>query len=163
MKIAAIILMATVAGSLYASDAVCMLKGIEGFRATEYRDTGGKRTIGYGFTGRRQVAKRRYTEAEASAELRSICDGIAYRLRVEMGRGNELTAREEAAIVSFVYNVGWDKFLSSTMFRLLKGGKRGHVVANEFGKWVYVRKNGRKVISRGLVRRREKERRMFLQ
>ena len=144
-----------------AQKAATFLKSVEGFRATAYQDPTGKRTIGYGFTSSHMVGKGTMGEAEASAELSRICREISSMLRTEL-KGQHLTPSQEAALISFIYNVGWANFRSSTLCRLLKSGKRGRVVADEFARWVYVTKDGRKVISKGLVVRREKERRKFL-
>lgn len=141
--------------------AAAFIKGMEGFKSTAYSDAAGKRTIGYGFTSKAMLCKRRLTEAEASVELARICGEISKKLRTEI-KGKPLTASEEAAVVSFIYNVGWATFKRSTMCRLLKEGKRGAVVAAEFSKWVYVTKGGRKVVCKGLKRRRAKERRKFM-
>lgn len=138
------------------------IQRIEGFRPSVYLDSTGRRTIGYGFTSARLVGRERITETEATAELKRICNRITARLRRELGHGNGLTAQEEAAVVSFIYNVGWNRFKASTMFRLLKAGKRGEIVAREFTKWVYVTRNGRKVFSGGLHKRRQRERLMFM-
>lgn len=148
-------------GTLAASQAVSFLKSVEGFRATAYKDSGGKHTIGYGFTAPATVSKGSMTEAEASTELSRICRGISAKLRAELGK-QKLTPQEETAVVSFIYNVGWDTFKRSTMCRLLKEGKRGEAVAAEFSKWVYVTKGGKKVVSKGLKRRRARERRKFM-
>ena len=138
------------------------IQQIEGFRPSVYLDSTGRRTIGYGFTSARLVGRERITETEATAELKRICNRITARLRRELGNGNRLTAQEESAVVSFIYNVGWYRFQKSTMCRLLKAGKRGDIVAREFTKWVYVTKNGRKVFCGGLHKRRQRERRMFM-
>lgn len=143
-------------------DAEEILKGFEGFRPSVYRCEAGKPTIGYGFTSEAMIRRGRITEAEASAELKRICDGIRTKLRKELGEGNGLKPNEEAAVVSFIYNVGWANFKASTMCRLLKEGKRGSIVASEFHRWVYVTKDGRKVVSKGLVNRRRAEARLFL-
>ena len=143
-----------------ATKAVGFLKGIEGFRAVPYLDASGKRAIGYGFTSASMIRKGLLTEREASVELMRLCRTISRQLRAELG-SQRLTVREEAALISFIYNVGWYNFRASTMCRLLKEGKRGEEVSREFGKWVYVTKNGRKVICKGLQARREKERRWF--
>lgn len=137
------------------------LKTVEGFSATAYSDVAGKSTIGYGFTSKAMIGKGRISEREASAELSRLCRAISARLRAELGR-QKLTVSEEAAVISFIYNVGWENFRSSTMCRLLKEGKRGSVVAAEFARWVYVTKGNRKVVCKGLKIRREKERRAFL-
>ena len=142
--------------------AIGLLKGFEGFRPTVYKCEAGKATIGYGFTSKELVAKKQMSETEASAELARICKGIAVQLRKEIGTAKPLTAAQEAAVVSFIYNVGWANFKNSTMCRLLKEGKRGAVIGAEFRKWVYVTKDGKKVVSKGLANRRAKEARTFL-
>lgn len=144
-----------------ATRAAAFLKTVEGFRSTAYADAAGNRTIGYGFTSEEMLGKRRLTENEASVELVRICRVLASRLRTEL-HGQRLTIAEEAALISFIYNVGWSNFKTSTMCRLLKEGKRGRVVADEFNKWVYVTKGGRKVVCDGLKSRREKERQRFM-
>lgn len=144
-----------------ADKAAKFLKTVEGFSATAYSDVAGKNTIGYGFTSKAMIGKGRITETEASAELSRLCRAISARLRAELGM-QKLTVSEEAAVISFIYNVGWENFRSSTMCRLLKEGKRGSVVAAEFARWVYVTKGNRKVVCKGLKIRREKERRAFL-
>lgn len=137
------------------------LKTVEGFRATAYSDAAGKSTIGYGFTSSAMVGRGRITEKEASAELSRLCRAISARLRAELG-SQKLTVAEESAVISFIYNVGWKNFKASTMCRMLKEGKRGKVVADEFARWVYVTKGNRKVVCKGLKTRREKERRRFM-
>ena len=143
------------------SRAVALIKSVEGFSATTYRDAVGIRAIGYGFTSEWLVSREQMTKAEASLELSRICRQIICQLRREL-YGQRLTEGEEAAVVSFIYNVGWANFKASTMCRLLKKGKRGKVVADEFTRWVYVTKNGRKVVCDGLKTRRAMERQRFM-
>lgn len=157
----ALLAMATAYGAS-TEQAAELLKGFEGFRPSVYKCEAGKDTIGYGFTSKELIAKGRMTEADASAELKRICEGIALKLRAELGNGNTLTASEEAAIVSFIYNVGWFNFKNSTLCRLLKEGRRGAVIGVELRKWVYVTKGGKKVVSKGLAKRRDKEAMTFL-
>lgn len=157
----ALLAMATAYGAS-TEQAAELLKGFEGFRPSVYKCEAGKPTIGYGFTSAAMVGKEHITEGEASAELSRLCDGIVANLRKELGKGNILKPNEEAAVVSFIYNVGWGAFKSSTMFRLLKDGKRGAAVGAEFRKWVYVTKDGKKVVSKGLANRRSKEAATFL-
>ena len=68
-----------------------------------------------------------------------------------------LTTYQEAALISFVYNIGLANFQSSTMLTLLNGG---HVTeaAEQFSRWVIA--NSVKV--NGLVRRRGAEAAVFL-
>ena len=138
--------------------AAALVKSFEGFQPSVYKCAAGKPTIGYGCTSPAIVARGTITEREAAALVSAKCDEIAARVRKEF----TLKPHEEAAVVSFVYNVGWGAFKSSTMFRLLKEGKRGAAVAVEFRKWTKVTANGRKVESRGLARRRGREALVFL-
>lgn len=139
------------------------IKKFEGYRATAYTCAAGKKTIGYGFTDASVVAKGRITKAEADKELTRLCNSIAAKVRSEVakGKGKPLTAKEETAIVSFVYNVGWHNFKRSTLLRLLKQGKRGAAIGAELRKWKYVTANGRKTVSKGLAKRRNAEAAMF--
>ena len=139
------------------------IKKFEGYRDTVYTCAAGKKTIGYGFTDASVVAKGRITRAEADKELNRICNTIAARVRREVakGKGKPMTAKEETAIVSFVYNVGWHNFKRSTLLRLLKQGKRGAAIGAELRKWKYVTANGRKTVSKGLAKRRNAEAAMF--
>lgn len=139
-----------------------LLKGFEGFRPSVYKCEAGKTTIGYGFTSKAMIAKGHITEADATRELKRICEGIALNIRKEIGTTKPLTASQEAALVSFIYNVGWANFKNSTMCRLLKEGKRGAAIGIEFRKWVYVKKGGKRVVSKGLANRRHKEAMTFL-
>lgn len=159
---AALLAMASNTYGATTDKATALLKGFEGFRPSVYTCEAGKATIGYGFTSAAMVGKGHITEAEASAELSRLCDSIAAKLRSELGKGNALLPNEEAAVVSFIYNVGWTNFKNSTMCRLLKEGKRGAIVGLEFRKWVYVSKGGKKVVSDGLRNRRMKEAMTFL-
>lgn len=144
-----------------ASEAAAFLKKVEGFRASAYEDSGGTRTIGYGFTSPELLRKGKMSEREASLELSGICRNISARLREEL-KGQSMTVKEESALISFIYNVGWSNFKGSTMCRLLKEGKRGKEVADEFSRWIYVTRGGRKVVCEGLKERREKERMRFI-
>ena len=137
--------------------AIELLKTFEGFQSSPYFCEAGKKTIGYGFTSANWTARKSITEKEATEELKRLTDGIAVKLRKELGEENALTPSEEAAVISFIYNVGWSNFKGSTMCRLLKEGKRGAVIGAEFHRWVYVTKGGKKVVSKGLVNRRYKE------
>ena len=139
-----------------------LIKQIEGFRHGVYTDQSGRQAIGYGFVSADMVRKGWITEGEASAELRRICRRISVKLREELSGGKPLTAQEEAALVSFIYNVGWSNFRTSAMLRKLKAGRRGLSVADEFSRWVYVTRDGRKMKSLGLSVRRDIERGLFL-
>ena len=160
MKLLVFVAIAALHTPTFADRAAELIKGIEGFKSSVYLCQGGHKSIGYGFTDKRLISKGYISRAEADRELIRICVEIRQKLRMELKR-QHLTAGEEAAVISFIYNVGWGNFKSSKMFRLIIRGKRGVEVSNEFKRWVYVTKNGRKVKSRGIQKRRYKEAAMF--
>ena len=123
-----------------------LVKRLEGLRLTAYPDPasgGDPWTIGYGATGPGIIRGTRWTLEQADADL-------AARLAV--------LERQVAALVSFAYNVGVDALKRSSLLRLLNGGKPSAAAA-EFAKWT---KASGKVFP-GLVKRREAERRVFVE
>ena len=90
-------------------------------------------TIGYGFTDPDLVKKGTITRQEADREL-----GKRVRKELVFIRSHiqGLTPRQEAAVVSFVYNVGHQAFLDSTFLKKLKASDMTAVKA-EIQKWVY--------------------------
>lgn len=160
-KLVFIIMIAVATVASAENKAVDLLKKVEGFSATTYVCPGGRPTIGYGSTKKFLVEAKKITQAKATAELKAEVAEIARKLRVEVGT-KALSLHEEAAVVSFIYNVGWSAFKGSTMCRLIKEGADHKKVAEEFAKWKYVTVGGSKKISNGLVNRRAKEKRLFL-
>jgi lysozyme len=86
-----------------------------------------------------------------SRDLELFCDGVQKLIKVEVNDN------EFAALVSFAYNCGLNNLKRSSLLMYLNTGKK-ELVADEFLRWT--RANG--VVLRGLVRRREEERRLFL-
>lgn len=129
--------------------AIDLIKHYEGFRSTEYLDSGGTRTIGYGET---HYTKSTITRSEAEALVINRVYSFPLSSISDLG----LNYYQECAVISFVYNVGYGNFKRSTMYKLLKNNKYKQA-AKEFDKWVYVK--GKKV--NGLVTRRLNERLIF--
>lgn len=67
-----------------------------------------------------------------------------------------LEPHQRSALASFVFNVGGGAFGSSTLLRELNKGNYGAVPA-QMRRWNKETINGRKVVSRGLINRREDE------
>ena len=142
---------------------LALIKGFESFRAYPYWDSARPpvATIGYGSTyypdGRRvRISDPPITEAQASAlmleVLREFEDGITDALRVDV------TQSQFDALVSWAYNVGLGAARDSTLMRRLNAGDvQG--AADQFLRWN--RAGG--VVLRGLTRRREAERDLFLE
>jgi len=144
-----------------------LIKHFEGFSPTPYQCSARVWTIGYGQTrlphasdpsrhGERVTAQTPpITEQEAEAllawEIEKCARQSANLISVE------LSPQQKAACISFIFNLGSGAFLSSTLRRKLNR-EDYFGAADEFRRWVFA--GGRKL--RGLVRRREAERELFL-
>jgi len=127
------------------------IKGWEGFRANKYLDVAGLPTIGYGHLIKPHESFGTITEAEASALLAK--DVASAEAAVNRGVKVPINQNQFDALVSFAFNVGNGAFLRSTLLKRLNAGE--HVQAGyEFGRWVFIKENGKKEVSNGLVNRR---------
>jgi lysozyme len=131
-----------------------LIKRFEGLRLNAYRDAVGVWTIGYGHTatakpGQRISAER--AEELLRRDLETFERGVERRLKVEVNQA------QFDAMVSLAFNVGLGAFGKSTLLRLVNRGAYS-AAADQFGRWVYA--GGRKL--RGLVRRRQAERELFV-
>jgi len=137
-----------------------IIKKYEGCSLRCYLDPIGIPTIGYGsiwgLDHSRFVSNHRdITENEAEyllkRELLTTENAVARMVRTA------LTENQFSAVCCLVYNVGSGRFRSSTIkMKLNRQDFEG--AANEFWKW---RRAGGKIL-RGLVRRREEEKQLFL-
>lgn len=132
----------------------------EGFSSKPYRCPAGYATIGFGLTvypdgNRVTMDSAAITEAEGKDLLRKHLDRVERDIR-QLVRVS-LNENEFSALCSWTFNLGSGRLQQSTLrSKLNRNDKLG--AANEFPKWV--RAGGR--ILRGLVIRREVERRLFL-
>jgi lysozyme len=134
-----------------------ILKEHEGFRAEAYKDTGGVWTIGYGTTrvdSKPVIQGMKCTNAQALEWLRA--DTSSTQTAINQLVRVPINQNQFDALVSFVYNVGEDRFRKSTLLRLLNAGDYTGA-ANQFPRW---NKDNGKVIP-GLVSRRLVEQSMF--
>lgn len=137
-----------------------LVKGFEGFSSKPYRCPAGVWTIGYGSTHDAHGAPvtphtPNVTEEAATSLLEAVLrvlDGeVAGVVHVP------LSEPQRAAILSFVYNLGFHSFSSSTLLRRLNA-KDYRAAASEFLRWDHI--NGKP--SAGLLRRRQEEQKVFL-
>lgn len=138
-----------------------LIKSFENYRAYPYFDSARVATIGWGNTyypdGRRvRISDPPITREQATdlmmQVLREFEDGINAALRVEV------TQNQYDALVCWAYNVGISAASGSTLMRLLNAGDvQG--AADQFLRW---NRAGGQVL-RGLTRRREAERALFLE
>ncbi len=123
-----------------------------------YKCPTGHWTIGWGHTyGVKpgQVITRGYAEALLKQDVVVAEHAVDSLVKVPLNQGMY------DALVSFVFNLGADKFRSSTLLMRLNQGAY-ELAADEFPKWKYGTVDGKKQVLPGLVSRRAEERTMFL-
>lgn len=125
-----------------------LTKSSEGLRLKAYQDTGGVWTIGYGHT--RNVYPGQIISQDDAA--RFLKTDMEYAVSVVNEHCLPCTQGQFDALCDFVFNVGVNQFLHSTLFRLHKAGDYKNAAA-QFQKWKY--DNGK--IIPGLIVRRSKE------
>jgi lysozyme len=133
---------------------VDMIKGFEGFRAYPYTCPGGSLTIGYGTTikpGEYTSITKEYAESLLRKSIAGFERSVKKLVKVP------LSQNQYDALVSFTYNVGAGALKRSTLLKKLNSGDYSGA-ADELLK--FTRANGK--VLEGLVRRREKERNLFL-
>jgi len=134
--------------------AAAIIKHYEGLRLKAYRCPAGVWTIGYGHTGGIKENDE-ITESDADRllyqDMHDAFDCIEHYV------DEDLTDYETAALISLVFNIGCNAFRGSQICRLLNEGNM-KAAAQQFQWW---RKGGGQVLP-GLVKRRESERRLFV-
>lgn len=147
-----------------------LLKSFEQLRLTAYDDARpdfklrpgdkvlGTLTIGYGHTDRAVWIGQKITEAQADEFLEDDLDEA--EKAVEDSVSAPINSNQFSALASFAFNVGVGAFENSTLLRKLNATDFAGA-AEEFGKWTKTTIDGRKVTSRGLVRRRAAEKELF--
>lgn len=147
-------------GRQVAQPGLNLIKSFEGLKLTAYLDIVGTPTIGYGCTvgvTKQDVQnKRTITEQEAenmlARELAGFCSGVERAVLIPINQN------QFDALVSFSYNVGLGALQKSTLLKLLNAGDVSGA-AEQFLRW---NKAGG-VEVKGLTRRRQAERSLFLQ
>ncbi len=127
----------------------------EGFRAEAYRDPTGLWTVGYGHT---LTAKPGMvvTPDEAGKLLETdVARTVSQVSRILPPV--EPTQDQFDALVSFAFNEGSHKLLTSTLLKFFRSGNV-QTAGDEFTRWVYV--GGR--VSEWQIQRRAEERQIFL-
>lgn len=137
------------------------IKKHEGLRLKAYMPTKNDVwTIGYGHT---KTARKgmRITKAEADVLLRQ--DIAWVRAAIKKYVKVPLTQNQYDAVASLIYNIGAGAFKRSTVCRRLNASDYGGA-ANAFLMWDKQRnrKTGQLEVLRGLTKRRQEERSLFL-
>jgi lysozyme len=146
----------------YSRTGLELTKQFESCRLSAYQDQRGVWTIGWGTTyypsGRRVQPGDTCTQLQADSWLMQAVQHseLVVNRALTVQAATALTQEEFDAVVDFVYNVGSQNFLGSTLLRFLNLNDFA-AAANEFEKWDHV--NGVEVA--GLLRRREAEEKEF--
>lgn len=139
---------------------IALIKKFEGFRAKPYLCSAGVPTIGYGTTRynnnkRVTLADRPITEERATEILLKQLEPREFVINQNVKK--ELTQDQFDALVSFVYNVGSENFINSTLLKVINKTPKSLQVEKEFSKWIYA---GKKQI-KGLILRRNEETNLY--
>ncbi len=138
--------------------AVDIIKEAEGLRLKSYLDRAGVWTIGWGHT-RDVVYGMEVTAAQAEEFLREDMSWVL--TLIEDTVKGPLTVNQHAAVASLIYNIGEGQWRTSTALRRLNAGN--FAGAAEAMTWFNkIHRNGVLQVSNGLVKRRERERTLFL-
>lgn len=132
-----------------------LIKHVEGLSLQAYQCSAGVWTIGYGHASGVSPGDI-IDEAQADIFLRQ--DVAASESTVMRFVTVALSQHQFDALVSFVFNLGSGNFAASTLLKRLNAGDYSGA-AEEFPRWVHA---GGKPLS-GLVRRREAERKLFME
>lgn len=119
----------------------------------------GKPTIGYGSTNKNLLSKCRITEEEAVAELMTVI--VRIEKKIDETVKVNLNRNQRDALISFIYNIGFANFKASTLLKKLNQGDFSGA-SEEFVRWKFVTVGGKKVVSTGLLNRRNAERNLFM-
>lgn len=134
---------------------IALIKEHEGYREKPYICSAGKLTVGFGHVVQIGEYFSKVTPAQAEQILRD--DLAEAEAAVNLLVKTRLTQNEFDALVSFTFNLGAGRLKKSTLLSLINKSMK-FAAAQEFDKWVFA--GGKKL--RGLMKRREAEKQLFL-
>jgi GH24 family phage-related lysozyme (muramidase) len=130
------------------------IRNFEGFRAFEYSDTGGLITIGYGERVNVGAYPNGITEEQALVLFNQAVDKIIIQLGKLPFAG--FMQHQIDAILSLAFNVGYEGFVNSTIYKQLI------VRSTDLGAWNWIVRDQKGKIDQGLVNRRRAELKLFI-
>lgn len=149
---------------------VSMIADFEKYVGKPYLDAVGVWTIGYGNTyypnGRKvkktdpAITKEEAHKLKMDIINRDFAAAVNIMLADQIEKG-KIKQYQFDALVSLAYNIGINALQGSSVMRYLKAGSTKKA-ADSFLLWNKGTVKGRRVVLKGLVRRREAERNMFL-
>lgn len=131
------------------------LMEFEGLKLSAYRDAAGVVTIGYGHTWNVRMG-----DQISKYWARELLERDVAKVEEQIDTlGLVLTQGQTDALVSLMFNIGFDKFKSSTLLKLIRNGGSVNQICKEFQRWVYA--GSRRL--RGLEVRRAWESKRFFE
>lgn len=133
-----------------------LIKKFEGFSDKEYICPAGKPTIGYGHV----ILPSEYfpepmTRLEGELLLKKDLEPREKSLNKFLKV--KITQNQFDALISLIYNIGVENFKQSTLLNFLNN-KLFDKIPEQFRRWKYINK----VVSKGLLNRREEEIKLWL-
>jgi len=140
--------------------AIQLIKGLEGWSPTPYKDGGGKCTLGWGhLVEEGEVCPDRISAEQGEQYLADDVADAEFAVRSTVNV--PLKQHQFDALVSFLFNVGPTAWAKSDTLKILNAGEY-HRVPARLMMWNKITKNGVKVEDEGLINRRLKEVRLWL-
>jgi lysozyme len=134
-----------------------VLKREESFRAQVYADEAGHPSIGY---GHKLLPGEQFSTIDPADAMALLIDDLGSAEDAVNGAVSVILAQGQFdALASFAYNVGNAAFRASTLLK--KVNDQDPSAVNEFARWRYVTVNGQKILSEGLVSRRQMEANLY--
>jgi lysozyme len=137
--------------------AIDFIKAREQCRLTAYLDSGGKPTIGWGATGPRIALGLTWTQQEADDDLAQRVAMVQSEV-VAMTASIRPTGQQQAALISFAYNLGVGALRGSHLLQFVLA-HNWIAAAKAFLQWDYAA--GMEL--QGLLKRRLEEAALFLE
>ncbi len=136
-----------------------LIKGFESLALKPYYDLAGHLTIGW---GHKVLPGEHFTIISKTEADNILLDDLAKaEKQTDALLKVKLNENQYAAIISFVFNLGSGAFSGSTLRKYLNAGDF-KAAAGQFHRWVYAGAAGSKVKYKGLIIRREAEKKLFL-
>lgn len=131
-----------------------VIEMVEGVEYKPYKDVAGVWTVCAGITGPDVVMGKKYSKRECRALLEKHI--AIHGKHVEDAIKVPVHPNTRAALISFSYNVGGNAMRKSTAVRLINQG-RIEDGCRALAAWNKATINGKKVVVKGLVNRRNEE------
>ena len=143
-------------------DLIKMVKHFEGFEQTTTYDTDGAMMIGHGFR-KEDIPDLKLGDTITKEEAHEVLLRVLGRFGCHVDKTIEvpISKHQRNAMTSFAYNIGPNAFKGS--FVAKETNKKNYERAADcFRYWRHVKVDGKKIVSKGLMRRRAAEKLMYL-